>query len=694
MKCLLTGLMTCTFLPESPSVFYHIPHQGYSQVFQISRDSFMKLLLTSVFKPFAVDDEFGRKENIMELFHNQVTREQGVFSFRYNHVSMGLYLLAENISVPTIVLDFPSQKRFIREIKKGYEYIGISFIVPNFVKAKRMAELVRHYSPDSKIILGGHGTSIENIERLIDCDYVCHGEGIRFLRELFNNDVEAPIKHPILYSAINKKLMGIPMRRNSAVIMPGVGCVNACRFCTTSHFFDKKYTPFLKTGQDVFDVCLKTEEKLGVTEFFIMDENFLKSEQRVHELVQLMEKHEKAYTFGIFSSAETVRKIGLDLLEKMGISFLWLGVESKREVYEKNKGINFQDLVRNLRNRGIVVLASGILFLEHHTKETIHEDIDFMTSLNADFVQFMQLGPLPGTKLYKDYESKGLILHDVPYEEWHGQDKIWFKHPHFTRKESASYLKDAFIKDFRRNGPSILRFVDTQIRGTLSTRDYSTSYMKKRHEQRKAAAWEVYPLLDALSIYSPTKNARKLARDVRTTYKSFFGKRTLLNRFFSFLIHPMLFLEQLRCELIYNNRRKVKTLKTTFRMSFFQLADAQFKGLFKNHKLKIQLTPDQIPIALTMSGILDSKNVRKLQAKLTAMFEEVKNFEGKITLDLSDVQVFDEEALRRFLQKIEKYYNQFKLEYSISKENSARAFEKLVEEFNRITFVPVENPQV
>ncbi len=34
----------------------------------------MKILLTSVFGPYGVDDDFGRKENVMELFHNQITR--------------------------------------------------------------------------------------------------------------------------------------------------------------------------------------------------------------------------------------------------------------------------------------------------------------------------------------------------------------------------------------------------------------------------------------------------------------------------------------------------------------------------------------------------------------------------------------------------------------------------------------------
>ena len=56
----------------------------------------MKLLLTSVFGPYGVDDEYGEQKNKMELFHNQVTREQGIFSYRFNHGSQGLYFLAEN----------------------------------------------------------------------------------------------------------------------------------------------------------------------------------------------------------------------------------------------------------------------------------------------------------------------------------------------------------------------------------------------------------------------------------------------------------------------------------------------------------------------------------------------------------------------------------------------------------------------
>ena len=45
-----------------------------------------RILLSSVFGPYAQDDEFGsRSINPMELYHNQVTRAQGSFSLRMFH---------------------------------------------------------------------------------------------------------------------------------------------------------------------------------------------------------------------------------------------------------------------------------------------------------------------------------------------------------------------------------------------------------------------------------------------------------------------------------------------------------------------------------------------------------------------------------------------------------------------------------
>ncbi len=524
----------------------------------------MKLLLTSVFKPYGVDDEYGRKENIMELYHNQITREQGIFSMRYHHRSFNLYLLAENVSVPSTVLDFPTMKRFIKEVKKGYDYIGITFITPNFSKARKMAELIREYSPKTKIILGGHGSQIPDLDKLIDCDHIVKGEGIRALREIFGEPVAAPVKHPSMSSADSKRIMGIPLFGTTGILLPGVGCPNACKFCSTTHMFDFKYTSFFDGAGGLFDAMRTIEKKLDCQDFFVMDENFLKSKERSLDLLELMKSNDKPYYFGIFSSAETIKDLGAKFLLEIGIRFLWIGVESKRDTYEKNKGIDMKQLFTDLRNHGVSILASTILFQEHHDKETLWEDVDYTLDLRPDFVQFMQLGPLPVTELYKDYKAKGLLREDIPYEEWHGQHRLWFKHPHFTHEESETILRQAFKKDFHEMGPSILRMAETYLQGYQYTKRYRDDpWLKIRNEQLKHSAERFYSVLDTMKLFMPNTKTRGLAQNVINKYREEFGPKTARQAALSKIATACALKEAAKLKLI-GDVRQPKTIYTQY----------------------------------------------------------------------------------------------------------------------------------
>ena len=478
----------------------------------------MKMLLTSVFAPFGVDDEYSRKNSKIELFHNQVTVEQGVFSYRFHHSSFGLDFLACNIKVPTTVLDFPSRRRFARELAKGYDYVGISFIIPNFKKAQKMAEMVRKLSPNAKIILGGHGTNIPDIETLVEHDYICRGEGIRFLRDLFGEDVQAPVKHPLLHSSYNRQMMGVRIPNGSGVLVPGVGCQNRCRFCATSHFF-QDYIPFMKTGKEIFDLCCEYEDKMGVSDFGILDENFLKMPERALELIECMEKNERYFTFGIFSSAETLVKLqNLDILVRLGINFVWMGIETQCGAYEKNKDIDFLPLIQELQNRGIAVMGSLILFEEHHNFENVHEEIDYIIDLKPDYIQFMGLGPIPGTKLYTDYKERGALIDEIPYEDQHGQDQIWFRHPNFSGKETRRILKQAYKRDYVANGACFLRSIRTNLKGYFYTAKHSDPKIRVRSRFFGEFAAKTKPFLLTAQILSQNAATFGLARELRQTY--------------------------------------------------------------------------------------------------------------------------------------------------------------------------------
>ena len=153
-----------------------------------------RVLLSSVFGPYAQDDEFGsRAINPMELYQNQVTRAQGAFSPRIFHRSWGIMMIQENISAPCTVLDFPTREAFARELtSQNYDVVGISSIIVNVGKVREMCRMVRQLSPQSKIIVGGHVAAIPGIAHMIDADHIVQGEGISWMRRYLGEDPNAP----------------------------------------------------------------------------------------------------------------------------------------------------------------------------------------------------------------------------------------------------------------------------------------------------------------------------------------------------------------------------------------------------------------------------------------------------------------------------------------------------------------------
>lgn len=490
----------------------------------------VRLLLTSVFKPFGVDDEYGVKENVCELMHNQVTRRQGVFSVRSHNRSFGLSFLAENLQVPTTVLDFPTQEEFVRELGRyAYTHVGISFIVPNVDKARRMCELVRRHAPSAKIILGGHGTRIPGIKELTGADEICIGEGIAWLRRYFGEPVDAPVRHPVMPVDCWRAILGIEVPHAKALLVPGVGCTNKCFFCCTSHFFDG-YRAFFPTIDALFAEMERIAAALGTRHFFVLDENFLDDPARVARLLELMEQKNRRFVFDIFSSLRAVSQYDPLTLVRLGVQFIWIGIESKRALFDKVKGLDPAAIIAGLRRHGLSVLASTILFLDHHDDQTLWEDVEYTIDLRPDFIQFMELAPLPGTVLYQQLEAEGRVRHEVPLREWHGQDRIWFHHPRFTRGESRKILDRAFDLEYQRLGPSLLRVAETRLAGLDLIRPTADAFLAGRFADLRRFAEEMKPLLWAFVTLAPNPSVRRRARALLARYAEQLGPFTWRDR--------------------------------------------------------------------------------------------------------------------------------------------------------------------
>ncbi len=512
------------------------------------KGSAARVLLASVFGPYAQDDEFGsRAINPMELYHNQVTRAQGAFSLRMHHRSWGIMMIQENISAPCTLLDFPTREAFERELREhAYDIVGITSIIVNVGKVREMCRMVRQISPQSVIVVGGHVSAIPGIERMVDADHFVRGEGVSWMRQFLGEDDTAPLRHPRIFASFGMRALGLrlpsPAHTTAATIIPSVGCPLGCNFCTTSAFFGGKgkFQNFYDSGDELFQIMSDIESELKVRSFFMMDENFLLYKKRAMELLERMKQEGKSWALYVFSSANALSKYAMEELVALGVSWVWMGLESPNSEYAKLQGTDTLKLSHEMRRHGIKVLGSTIVGLEHHTPENIVPEIEHAVAHDTDFHQFMLYTPVPGTPLYFEMVRQGLMLDDVDLADIHGQYKFNFQHAAISRDESKKFLDWAFWRDYERNGPSLYRISRTTLDGWKRYKNHPDPRIRKRFE------WEVEALKNGYgaALWAIERQLKKSnctvsrkVRALRTEIENEFGA---LSRLVAALFGPVL----------------------------------------------------------------------------------------------------------------------------------------------------------
>ncbi|MGO9516154.1 MAG: hypothetical protein ACLPND_03835 [Candidatus Korobacteraceae bacterium] len=225
----------------------------------------------------------------------------------------------------------------------------------------------------------------------------------------------------------------------------------------------------------------------------------------------------------------------LQELVQLGVSWIWLGLESPNSSYVKLNNSDTQALAAELRQHGIKLLGSTIVGLEHHTPENIQQEIEYAVSHCTDFHQFMLYTPVPGTPLFQQMDEEGRMLSGVDLADIHGQFKFNFRHAAISRDDSKRLLDWAFRFDLERNGPSLFRICDTIFQGWKRYHDHPDLRVRERvaNDAAKlrttydAALWVMEKRLKRTNAAVSTR-IRKLRREVEQE----FGTATRLLRTF------------------------------------------------------------------------------------------------------------------------------------------------------------------
>jgi len=497
-----------------------------------------RVLLTSVCRPLGT--RHGDAESVgYELLHCQVTRAQGIFSPRSHHVHFGLEYIAENLEAPTTVLQYPSQRELIRELRRGYDVVGVSFLIAGFHRLKEVVALIRRHSPASQIVLGGYGTVLSDDLLRPLADQICREEGVGFMRRLLGEpEIPLPHRHPMIVNPF--RIFGMNVSE-TGVVLAGLGCPSGCDFCCTSHFFKRKHIRLLPTGADIHRVIERYHETSPGMSIIILDEDFLLNRKRAMEFRDCVVRSGKPLSIFAFASIRAISQYQVSEILEMGIDGVWIGYEGTRAGYAKQSGRPVEEIFREFREHGIKVLASMIVGLPYQTPTIIEEELAGLLALEPTFTQFMIYGPSPGTPFYQRVVDEGLFHPEVAADpELFCRKGSGFyalvKHPAMEPAEIEAAQHRCFEEDFRRLGPSIFRTVETWLLGARTLAASTSPILRLKAESIARELRQAYPIFLAGRLFGPTAEVRRSIADLERQVHDELGPPTLKERLASFAV--------------------------------------------------------------------------------------------------------------------------------------------------------------
>lgn len=331
-----------------------------------------------------------------------------------------------------------------------YDALGISAYSTQYRYLKEFSLKLKMQYPDTPIICGGPGPTFSSkiILAKTGVDICVIGEGEITIIDLLNNltelhkvdgiaykkneeifytnpreyiklldtipfpnreifDFRAIIERKIAVSREHKRKQYI-----SADIIAGRGCPYACNFCSKTFSGTR-----LRSIDNITAEAEQLQKKYGINHLQFDDELVLINKKRTLELCGRLEKLKLAWSCQ--GRIDQVDEEILYSLKKAGCVELGYGIESASQsiLDRMNKRIKADSIIPVIemtRKAGITPVIQYMFGYPGETEETIERTILFFKELDIPFVG-SSTTPIPGSKLYSDCITNGLIKDEENY---------------------------------------------------------------------------------------------------------------------------------------------------------------------------------------------------------------------------------------------------------------------------------------
>lgn len=623
-----------------------------------------KILLTSVCRP--IGPKYGDASSVgYELLYRQVTRAQGIFSPRTVNVQFGLEYIAENLDAPTVVLQYPSRNELIKELKKGYDYVGISFIMAVMHKMKEAVALIRQHAPNSKIVLGGYGTVLKDDVLKPYADYICREEGVGFFRRLLGEpEIAMPYKHPLIVSWL--KVFGVKVS-GTGKIFAGLGCPNGCDFCCTSHFFSRRHIKLLPRGKDIYNVVERYLDLDPSLVFLILDEDFLLNKTRAMEFRDCVMKSGKTLSIFAFSSVKAISQYTVQEILEMGIDGFWIGYEGTRSNYAKQQGRPIADILTEFREHGITILTSMIVGFDYQNQDVVAQELDELMRLKPALSQFLIYGPVPGTPFYERIIKENLLQDvytsdkDLFYRRADGF-RTMIKHPTLSPQAIEDIQNWCFQQDFERLGPSIYRVLESRFLGYQKLKNSPNILLRKKAEYYAKELRVAYPVFLAGKLFGPNSAVRRWIGNLERQIHAELGSPSFRERARSFLAVGAAV--RTAVTLRFDHFQHPKLMRTAYRVparrwnALHLWEEMQRKFSTPDLSVKVELQHAKQQVWLRLEGALSKAESEKLGQRIRDSLAQTK---ARLVLDLKKLHWEKVEDLQPLREKLLEYRSRVRL---------------------------------
>lgn len=410
----------------------------------------------------------------------------------YGMPPLGILYLASNlkknghhVNILDLSLRGYSLEQCIKEILSlSPDYVGISVMTDRLFSSLLISQKLKEKNPNVKTLLGGahiNATGMEvmselELGRYIDVSFTkesestilqyISGDAPESIPGLVYRDKSGEVKmnppviptsnldelpFPDLGDIANVPAYFTPFFKKGPMttMMATRGCPYTCSFCDVPTTMGKKYRT--RSPENLIDEILFNKTRYSINNFSFKDSIFNLNNKNTTEFCELLLKKNLKINWVCNSRVDTIKHEMAKLMARSGCRVINFGVESldPNVLALMNKRNTLEEIKRSIeliRKTGIASTAYMMVGNEGETYQSYMDGLRELMKLNPTLIGISITKAYPGTQLYQESLSKGLLKDAKWYHNFEKQDNGggYLDLPSFAIKDQIKAAKESY----------------------------------------------------------------------------------------------------------------------------------------------------------------------------------------------------------------------------------------------------------